>query len=299
LSSFVAIAAALGAAASGALAAALQARCARQAREPLLGPTEGLLRFARTQLARGLWWVAFAIQAAGLAFHAGALSQGALSLVQPLLAATVVLALPLNHWLNGTSVTFRELLWAALLAVGLTAFLLDSAPSQPSGRLPSHQAAGVAAAAGLAAIAGCVVVARRSGPALAAACLGAASGIAFSGEAACLQVATTVVGSGPLALLSSPACYAVLAAGFAGVALTQLAYRAGPMSAALPAIITLNPLVSIVVGVAVLHETVRHTPGAVLIEIGSFAVLCFAVTKLTRHSLITPTVLAATPRGAP
>jgi hypothetical protein len=291
MSSTVAVAAALAAAACGALAAALQARCARQAREPLLGPTQGLLRFARTQLARGLWWVALAVQAAGLAFHAGALSQGALTLVQPLLATTVVLALPLNHWLNRTSVTFRELLWAVLLAAGLTAFLLEAAPGQPSAQLPSQQAAGVAAALGVAAIAGCVVAARRSGQALAAACLGAASGIAFSGEAAYLQVTTSIAGTAPATLLSSPVCYAVVVAGFAGVALTQLAYRAGPMSAALPAIITLNPLVSIVVGVALRHESVRHSPGAVVIETVSFAVLCLAVAKLTRHSVANPSVL--------
>jgi hypothetical protein len=278
-----AVTAALLTSASAAVAAALQSRSATDAREPRVGPTGGLLRFARRQLSRPLWWCALLVQMAGFAFHATALNAGALTLVQPLMASAVVLALPLNHFLDKTAVTAGELAWAGLFAVGLAGFLLTAAPGAPLPDADSRSGAGVAAAVGVILIVVCIVVARRSRPVRAAALLGAAASTAFAAEAALLQVAARTALANPSALSTSTSVYGLVLAGVAGVSLTQLAYRAGPMSAALPAILTVNPLFSVVYGVAVQHEAFRHSAGALIFEIVCFSLLCTAAIALSRN----------------
>jgi hypothetical protein len=277
-----AVASALGASACAAVAAALQSRSAREQRHKVQRPTEGVLDFARSQLTRRLWWGALLVQATGLVLHALALSAGSLTLVQPLLASAVILALPVNHYLSRTAVTRRELLWAGLLAVGLSGFLLTSGAGRAVTVSSSAPGAAVAVSIGVVAIIGCVVGARYAEQGLAAALLGAAAGTAFAAEAALLQVVSTTALTQPSALLGSAATYGVLVAGFAGVLLTQLAYRAGPMAAALPAIVTINPLVSVAYGVLVQHEPFRQSGAALVGEILGLVALCVGAVMLTR-----------------
>lgn len=280
----VALLTALGASVCAAAAAALQSRSAHDAREPVTGPTEGLLRFAASQLTRRLWWGSLLVQACGFILHGAALHAGALSMVQPLMASAVVLALPLNHYLNGVAVSGRELLWGAVLATGLTGFLLTSAAGRPAARPDTGHGAALAITVGLVLITGCFLAARGAKPRPAAALLGAGAAIAFTAEAAFLQTATGIALTEPSHLLTSGTSYGMVVAGVVGVGLTQLAYRAGPMSAALPTIITVNPLLSIVLGLAIQHESFRHTPTAIIGEILNFAVLCLGAIALSAQS---------------
>ena len=87
---------------------------------------------------------------------------------------------------------------------------------------------------------------------------------------------------GPRALLTSWQLYTVLVIGVLGLLLNQLAFQAGPLTASLPAIATVNPLASITIGVLVYDETVRHSLeasvglGLLLLLLGT------AVIQLTR-----------------
>jgi hypothetical protein len=56
--------------------------------------------------------------------------------------------------------------------------------------------------------------------------------------------------------------YAVILVGIAGVLLNQLAFQAGPITASLPAIATIDPLLSIVIGVVVYDEHCGAGPAA-------------------------------------
>lgn len=283
MSQMVSVLAALGASASASVAAALQARSARRAADPQQGAVNGLLRFARSQLARRLWWGSLAVQGIGLGLHAVALRTGALTVVQALMASAVVLALPLNHLLSRTRVTPRELSWAALLAAGLAGFLISSATRRSTGPAPSSTAVVIAALVAVAAIASCIARARHQGHVEAAALLGTAAAVAFAAEAASLQRVAGLSSAGWAAILTSFATYTLVVAGAAGVFLTQLAYRAGPMAAALPAIILVNPLVSGVFGVVVQHDTFRHSPAAIILEALTLGMLLVGALQLTRH----------------
>jgi hypothetical protein len=283
MTAWLAVLFALGEAACAALAATLQHKTATRSgmATPTATPTGKLAAFVRHQLGQRLWWIAQSVQAGALLLHATALQFGPLTLVQPMLASVVVMALPLNHHLNRSRITLAEMLWAGLVAASLASFLLVAAPSHGTEAAPGHRLviAGIVVAA---AVACCVLVAQKASSRIAALALGSASGLSFSMEALLLQATTKTLLSHPLAVLTDPISYGLVVAGAAGVTLTQLAYRAGPISAALPAVITINPIGSVVLGVLVNREQMRTSPLALLIEVASFAGLALAVAALSR-----------------
>jgi hypothetical protein len=76
--------------------------------------------------------------------------------------------------------------------------------------------------------------------------------------------------------------YTVIVIGLLGLLLNQLAFQAGPLTASLPAIATVNPLASITIGVLVYDETIRHDPGATVGLGLLLLVLGVAAIQLTR-----------------
>jgi hypothetical protein len=141
----------------------------------------------------------------------------------------------------------------------------------------------IAGIVGLVLAAGCVAVAHRQRPGgTSAAMLGVAVGITYAGAAALLKAVGDVAVHGPRALLTSWQLYTVFVIGVLGLLLNQLAFQAGPLTASLPAIATVNPLASITIGVLVYDETVRHSPEASLGLALLLLVLGIAVIQLTR-----------------
>lgn len=283
MTAWLAVLFAMGEAACAALAATLQHKTATRSgiATPPPTPTGKLAAFVRHQLRQRLWWIAQSVQAGSLVLHATALQFGPLTLVQPMLATVVVLALPLNHHLNRSRITRAEMLWAGLVGASLASFLLIAAPSHTAQPAPTYRLV-IAAIAVATAVTCCLLVAQKASSRIAALLLGAASGLAFSMEALLLQATTTTLLHHPLTVLTDPTSYGLVVAGTAGVALTQLAYRAGPISAALPAVITVNPVASVILGVLVNGEQIRTSPLALIAEAASFAGLALAVAALSR-----------------
>ena len=292
MTAWLAVLAALGESACAALSGTLQHKTASRGRTETTTPTGHLAAFARHQTGQPLWWTAQGVQAGALILHASALQLGSLTLVQPVVATVVVLALPLNHRINRSRITRPEMLWAGIVTASLASFLLVAAPTPAAGPIATHRLA-VPAIAATAAIASCVLIARWGSPRTAALALGSASGLAFSLEAALLQITTTALLHDPLTALTDPSLYGLVIAGVAGVTLTQLAYRAGPISAALPAIITINPLASVFLGVLVAGDQIRTSQAALAVEAASFACLVVAVAALSRFPDATPPVAPA------
>jgi drug/metabolite transporter (DMT)-like permease len=219
----------------------------------------------------------------GFALHALALHGGALAVVQPLLVSNVVFALPLNHLLRREPVRGVEVLWAALLITGLAGFLLVATAGVPTGTEPADP--GPAVGAGillLVAAATLILTARRAGSTTAATLLGIATGVLFAVTASLLKVCTGRLIDGPVHLILSWQLYALVVAGAAGILLTQLAYQAGPLSASLPAITVVDPLVAVLLGVIVFDEHLRQSPAAVAGEVLFLALLGIAGVALGR-----------------
>lgn len=287
MSALLAILAALAQAVCAAVAGILQHATAVRGRTPGVSATGHLGRFARSQLAQPLWWAALAVQGSSLVLHALALQLGSLTLVQPTIAVVVVLALPLNHLVEHTRVTLPELGWAVLATASLAGFLVAASPRLASVPLALSQLV-VPGLIAIALIVAGILVARRASARLAAGCLGAAAGVAFSLEAALLQAVTVPLLHDPAAALATPGPYALVVFGAAGVALTQLAYRAGPISWGLPAIVAANPIASVVLDYAAAPGRGEASAAALIAQAVALAALVVAVVALAHTSPAAP-----------
>lgn len=277
VSLWTAVAAALGASTCGATASTLQHRTAVSVAGR---PGETVARSVVATVTNRPWLVAVALQGVGFVLHATALRFGQLSVVQPLLVCAVLFALPLNRALLRERVTVRELAWAALLVAGLAGFLVAGTPSQMESQPPDVGPAILTGAIGLAVVITCAVVAARSAGRVSAAILGVASGILFAGEAALLKSSVGLLNRGVVVLLTSWQPYALVIVGLSGVVFSQLAFRSGPLSASLPVVATVNPVLGVLVGAFVYDENVRATVPALAVESASLVLLTVATLVL-------------------
>jgi hypothetical protein len=247
---------------------------------PVAGPDRAALVSAT--LRHPLWIAGSLASLAGFGLHALALRDGPLTLVQPLLVTGVIFALPLRQVLEHRRPRGAEVGWAAALALGLAGFITIATPAAGAGQAADPRPAVICLAVIALGIPGCCAAGRRAAGDLAAAALGTAAGLAFAATAALLKETVSVASRGAGALLASWPGYAMLAAGAAGLLLSQLAYRAGPLRASLPAITTVNPIVSLVIGVTVFDEGFRTGAPYLAGELLGLALIAAAGVGLTR-----------------
>jgi hypothetical protein len=272
---------ALSAAALFAASAALQTKALRIAGLSLANiPKPGWRRLAGT-FTTPTWLAGTAVAGAALGLHALALYEGSLTLVQPLLVAVVVFALPANFAIGGTRITISEAGSAALLTGGLVSFYFIAHPIPPNQATTDHWQAGMAAGvAAVTTLAIAALAAHRTGRA-AAALFGASAGICFAGVAALLKSVTSLLTQANSSLLSVWQLYALAATGAAGILMSQLAYRSGPLSAGVSAMNSVNTVVSVVIGITVFDEHIRIGPWSTTGEIIALGGVMAATTSLS------------------
>ncbi|MDQ1738758.1 MAG: hypothetical protein QOE53_410 [Pseudonocardiales bacterium] len=251
----------LGSAFAYAISTNLKHSSAGQAPDVSRLRVRALARFVTATLSHPLWLAGIVTDAIGLSLQVLALHLGALAVVQPLLISGLLFTLLLRRR-QGRPVTGAEVRWALVLTGCLTGFLfLAGTNSAGGGDGPDRLPAVVAAAAGVGLALTCLVLAHRRRPAAdAAALIGVAVGVVYAATAALLKGLTDRAVHGPLTALTSWQLYTVVVVGAIGLFLSQLAFQAGPLTASLPAIATVDPLLSIVVGVLVYDEHIHRGP---------------------------------------
>ncbi len=274
-----AIVAALSAAALFAVATAFQHRCAG-----LVTVVGRRGDFVSRTVRHPLWIVGLVANLAGLSLHALALRDGPLTLVQPLLVVGVIFTLPLRQVMERRLPGHADIGWAAALTLGLAVFLILATPANDPVQGADPEATVFCAVAIALAVVGCVVAERRAAAATGAMLLGTAAGLLFAAAAALLKETTSMLSDGAAAVFTTWPCYALVAVGGTGLLLSQYAYRAGPLSASLPAITAVNPIVSVVIGVAVFDEPFRTAPGYLLGEVLGLTLMAVATVGLTRSA---------------
>jgi len=275
----VVVATALGSALAAASSSVLQHRSARQTAAAGHRPLGGVARL----LTRPAWLAGLVLAALGLLLHTVALAGGRLALVQPLLVSGLLFALPLSLLLEGRRPAVIEWLWAVGLIAGLATFLAAARPS--AGDVPINaDVLAVATAVGVVVVAAAVASAYGPSREHKAALLGTAGGIAFGLTAALLKQATAIGLARGAGVLTSWPFYALLVVGAIGIALTQLAYAAGPLASSLPALTIGDPVAAVVIGAVAFHERLSHDPGSVALEIAAFLLMFVAAMVLARRS---------------
>ncbi len=235
----------------------------------------------RAMLANALWRRAMLCDAAGLALQIAALHLWPLAAVQPLLVTTLLFAMVLRH--RQRRLTGAELRWLLLLCSALSAVLLMVDAGRRSAETSVDRGpAAIAAAVGLTTAAVCVELGRRQRlGGRRAALLGVAVGAIHAGTAALLKSVGT--NHGLRSIVIGWPLYAALALGLTGLVLNQFAFQAGPLTASLPAISTVDPLVSIAIGVVVYDEAIAGGFAASIVFALLLITLSAAIIGLTRQ----------------
>ena len=264
----MAVVLALAAALLFALGTVLQQRVAAAASGADAMKAGFLVRLAR----QPQWLAGIAADAGGFVCQAAALGLGRIVVVQPLLATSVVFALPLGAWLNGQRTGRRELLAATLVTAGLAVFLVVGDPS--GGRDDATPAAWLIAGALIgAACALLVAAAAGRAPAPRAALLGTATGLLFGLSAALTKATVERLDDGVLAVVGDWHLYALAVVGYASMALGQASLQTGALAPAVATQMVLDPVASLLLGVFAFAERLHETAAGVAASLAALAVM--------------------------
>jgi drug/metabolite transporter (DMT)-like permease len=225
--------------------------------EPTEGDASGLL----IQMAkRPVWLAGIAADALGFVAQAIALTIGRLAVVQPLLVASVVFALPLGARLTGQKVRALDVGAAVVVTIALAVFLIVADPTGGRDDAPFGDWV-VALGICFAASALLVLAARPMGAGKKAALLGAAAGIGFGVSAALTKTVGDQFTDAPLEIFVHWHVYALCAVGYASLTISQLSLQTGKLAPAIATAMAFDPLASVVLGVTLLEESL-HTSTA-------------------------------------
>ncbi|SUE14183.1 Uncharacterised protein [Rhodococcus gordoniae] len=242
------------------------------------------------------WWAGILGDGGSYLLQVVALAFGSVLLVQPLLVASLLFALPLAAATTGRRVTRTTWLLAGALCAALAVFLLVGNPTAGSGD-PSAAHWALPLGAVLAVTAAAVALAVLS-PRLRALSFGIAAGILYGVTSAFTKHVTDLAEHGIGQLLGSWQTWTLVAAGAAAIYLQQRAFQAGTLTASLPALTVGEPLAAIVLGTTVLGEHLR-ADGPALILVGAAVAVMLVTTVALSRAQAADTPAAATPVPAP
>ncbi|MFI7142523.1 DMT family transporter [Streptomyces massasporeus] len=215
-------------------------------------------------LRRPGWWAAVGLNGLGGVLHVVALAYGPLSLVQPLGALTIVVALPMAALFVGRKAGATAWRGAIMATVGLAGLLSLVAASDAQSLNTAERAAVAVVTAGV--VVALMIAARAAHrhPAVRSMLLATASGIAF-GMSSVFTKTVAVDWTGGVSAADVPSLAVIGALATAGMLLSQASYRGAGLAAPLATLTVVNPVVAAAVGITMFGETFRYgTTGTAL-----------------------------------
>lgn len=253
----IAILAALAAGLLNAVSAVMQRRAAIDA------PTGSLLshRLIVFLFRQPKWLVGVFLAAAAFGLQAVALAEGQLSLVQPLLMSEILFLLLILLVRYNEPIGPREWLGGVAISAGLGVLL---GLANPHGGTITDDGFSwvvtISVCVGITAAAVGLTV-RFKNRSFRAAVMGMAAGVLFALTAALTKLSILQLQNGAGAFFTSWPPYALLVTGIASMILVQNVFRAGPLAASQPAMMIADPAGSVIIGVLLFNDQLRHSPG--------------------------------------
>ena len=264
----------------------IQQRSAQQVTDKPVGTVALFRRLLRDRR----WWAGSLVAGVGFGLQAAALGLGSVVLVQALLVTSLLFALLISAKVNHRRITGRQAIWAVLLATAVTVVVTVGNPQAGNPRGSFRTWAVVAVVMGTVLIL-CVIGSRIFSGSVSAMLLGLVSGSLWGLFSVLTKGVVDQLDHGIPALLRIPELYVWAVLAIAATAWEQSAFRAGPLTASLPAVTISEPIVGSVLGIVVLGETLS-TNDIGLVALGvSVAVMVAATVALARSQA------AAAPAG--
>jgi drug/metabolite transporter (DMT)-like permease len=242
----------------------------------------GTLALFRRLLRDRQWWTGSLVAGVGFGFQAAALGLGSVVLVQALLVTSLLFALLISARVNRRRITGQQGVWAVLLAAAVAVVVTVGDPQEGTPRGSVHTWSIVALVMGPALIL-CVIGARMFPGTVGALLMGLMSGSLWGLFSVLTKGVVDQLDHGIPALLRIPEVYVWVVVAIAATAWEQSAFRAGPLTASLPAVTVAEPVVGSVLGVTVLGETLR-TDHVGLLALGVSVAVMAAATVALAHS---------------
>src|SRR5580704_7196273 len=238
------------------------------------------LRLIVDLLHRRRWLLGLAVMISGQLLSAWSVGHLDLTLYEPLLASSLILALavPLSH----QRLKAAELIGAVILAGGVAALSLSRSTGTPSASFGSFS--DWPAAAGIAVVAYCFIHAGhlRSGQARAT-LTGIGTGLVMGISDALTRRSVQILDAHSFAgLLTSWPPYCLLAAALIGMWLMQNSFNAAPLHASLPGITAAEPVSGILLGVVVFGDRINISPGLLALQAAGITALVLGVILVAR-----------------
>jgi drug/metabolite transporter (DMT)-like permease len=233
------------------------------------------------QVPRWLGGIAFMV--AGMVLGAIALSQGEISLVEPLLATNLLFALALSRRQTRQPLGRQGWTGLALLAGGVTAFIVAGQPRGGSAISdPFRHWLIIGAMIGLALL--LTTYAKRSRLSAAPVLLALAAGLLYGVQDALTRISGQRFSEGGLTeLVTTWQPYGVVVIGVTGLILVQSAFETAPLRMSLPALTAAQPLAGILCGVGFLGDRLRTDTGALAWEAAGLAAIVGGIVLLGLH----------------
>jgi hypothetical protein len=210
-----------------------------------------------------LWLLGWLTNLVGFLVQAVALHLGSIAIVQPLLVAQLLFALPLSIG-SSRGLPRRDWFGGAAIAGGLVV-LLTVRGAAPQSATPTryHVLLATAAAATLVTLLVAVARTMHDQPQLHAALVAVAAGLCFCMSAVFITLtAASLVERGVAATAVDWPGYALAGSTVLGLLLEQDAFAAGSLPTAVAAMTITNPVASYLVAVLAFASTPPETPGA-------------------------------------
>jgi len=240
------------------------------------------LRLMVSSLKRPMWWVGMGLLCGAPLFQYLALRVGTLTQVQPMVPTELLFLLGILIVTHHARPRLPEWLGATGIVVGLAMFLFAAQPNGGDNTITQKWALSLSVililAAGI-----LFLLSRHFHGSGRAALLGSAAAICFAYEAAMTKlIAETPAGE----LLTSPAWLGLVFGGIFGFLLFQYSLRAGHVAASRAAMVIVDTLASVAIGVFAFHDILNHTPLHLAFECLGFVILLAGAFRLATSPMI-------------
>lgn len=259
-----------------ALAAALQQKGALNLPTISLADPKSLVR-----LLGQTWWLFGTLALlTGYVFQAGALDRGRISIIQPLLVTTVIFALPLGYFLTRQHVGRREVLGAIVIVIGLALYAYFGDPADGGDTAPNSEwAIAIGIVVALSVI--LLILGRGGSKSVIAAAYGTVAGMLFGLSAALTPATLDYLHESVGTMLSHWECYVLAIAGVGGFVLQQVSLGTGRLAPSVATVSVANPVVSILIGVLLLGETLSRPTWHIVIALIGLGLALFGAVVIS------------------
>jgi hypothetical protein len=229
------------------------------------------------------WLGGIGLMVVGMILSAVALSEGEISLVEPLVATNLLFALALSRWQTKQPLGRQGWSGLLMLAGGVTAFIVAGRPQggvAVTDPLRHWLIIGVMVGTALVLTAW----AKRSRLIIGPVLLALAAGLLYGVQDALTRVSgQRLTTGGWTEFITGWQPYAVLAIGVTGLVLVQSAFETAPLRMSLPALTAAQPLAGIVCGVGFLGDRLRTDTGALAWQAAGLAAIVLGIVLLGLH----------------